>query len=146
MKKLIYILLTLSLLIPLGACTQKTPPKEDVKKEASAIKYKDGSYTAQGDKWQNGQEEAVVEIKDSKITSIILKRLDTSGKEVDYEKWQGQKDESGKVYPNLKQYRMDMSNKMLEKQSPDVDTISGATTSTKNWKIAVQRALDKAKK
>lgn len=34
---------------------------------------------------------------------------------------------------------------MLAKQTYKVDTIASATKSTSGWKVAVQRALDKAK-
>lgn len=142
MKRLLALFLSTMLIFSFAGCSKK----EDKKKESSKTQYKAGTYTAKGDKWQYGQEEAVVEVKDGKITSITLRRLDNEGKEVDYEKWKGEKDESGKVYPNLKQYRIDMAKKMMETQSPDVDTISGATVSTKNWKVAVERALDQAKK
>lgn len=149
MKKLLSIMTSILMVISFAACTSKDKPEsqknQTAKKEESKTKYKDGTYTAQGDKWQFGQEEAIVEIKDNKITSVILKRLDTEGKEVNYEDWKGEKDASGKLHPNLKQYRMDIANKIIEKQSAEVDTISGATVSTKNWKIATQRALDKAK-
>ncbi|WP_040214283.1 FMN-binding protein [Clostridium polynesiense] len=107
--------------------------------------YKDGTYTGKGDPWEFGSEEAVVEVKNGKIASINLKRLDKNGTEVNYEDWKGQ-EVNGKVYPNLKQYRIDMANKMIEKQSSEADTISGATVSTKNWKVAVDRALQQAKK
>ncbi len=144
MKKILSAALAIFLTFSLSACT-KTAKKSDENKGTTTGKYKDGTYTGKGDPWQYGSEEAIVEIKDSKITSIILKRLDKEGKEVNYEDWRGQ-EVGGKVNPNLKQYRMDMSKKMLEKQSSDVDTITGATVSTKNWKVAVQRALDQAKK
>ncbi len=108
-------------------------------------KYKDGTYTGKGDTWEHGSEEAIVEIKGGKISSINLRRLDKEGKEVDYEAWQGQ-EVNGKTYPNLKKYRMDMANMMIEKQSANVDTISGATVSTLNWKIATERALEQAMK
>lgn len=107
--------------------------------------YKDGTYTAQGDKWQFGYENATVNIKGGKIDSITLRRFDPSGKEIDYSQWTG-KNVGGKTYPNLNQYRVEMANRMIKKQSYNVDTISGATESTKNWKLAVQRALDQAKK
>lgn len=93
---------------------QKLLKKSDENKGTTTGKYKDGTYTGKGDPWQYGSEEAIVEIKDSKITSIILKRLDKEGKEVNYEDWRGQ-EVGGKVYPNLKQYRMDMSKKNARK-------------------------------
>lgn len=108
-------------------------------------KYKDGIYTAYGDKWQFGQESATVKIKNGKMINVVLHRLDTNGKEVNYSQWTGQKEANGSVKPNLKKYRSDMAKRMLANQTYLVNTISGATVSTGGWKIAVQRALDKAK-
>ncbi|HEX2927503.1 MAG TPA: FMN-binding protein, partial [Ruminiclostridium sp.] len=107
--------------------------------------YKDGTYSAKGDPWSKGQEEAVVTIKNGKIADINLKRLDTKGTEVDYSLFNGQV-HNGAKYPNLKDFKVTMAKNMISKQSAKVDTIAGATTTTKNWTIATQRALDKAKK
>ncbi|MBZ4644619.1 MAG: hypothetical protein JG777_108 [Clostridia bacterium] len=107
--------------------------------------YKDGTYTADGDKWQYGNENATVVIKDGKMTDITLRRLDIEGKEVNYDEWAGQ-EVDGKKRPNLKQFRKDLASKMLEKQTYEVDSISGATVSSNNWKLAVQRALKAALK
>ncbi|MEG6614754.1 FMN-binding protein [Pseudoclostridium thermosuccinogenes] len=125
-----------------GDTTQPEDTKQDENKPAET--YKDGTYEGKGDAWEHGSEDATVEIANGRITSIVLRRLDDKGNEVDYEKWTGQ-EVDGRVYPNLKEYRVEMANRMIEKQTYDVDTISGATVSTKNWKVAVQRALEKAK-
>ncbi len=106
--------------------------------------YKDGTYDAKADPWDYGQEEAIVTVKDGKIADVTLKRLDKNGAEIDYTMFDG-KTHDGKVYPNLKEDRFTMAKRMVEKQSPMVDTIAGATVSTKNWTIAAERALAKAK-
>lgn len=106
--------------------------------------YKNGVYEAIGDKWEYGNEKAVVTIEGDKITNIDLKRLDKNGNEVDYNMWTGQEID-GKVFPNLKEYRITMKDEMIEKQTYEVDSIAGATVTTDNWKIAVQRALEDAK-
>lgn len=131
MRKSMIIVLGLVLIIVLSSCGSKDNS------------YNDGKYTAQGDKWEYGYEEADVTIVNSKIKGINLKRLDSKGEEVDYEKWTGKKI-NGQVWPNLKQYRVDLADKMIEKQSYEVDSISGATISCDNWKTAVERALKKA--
>ncbi|WP_054749827.1 FMN-binding protein [Ruminiclostridium josui] len=123
------------------SATTATPSKS-----AQAGSYKDGTYSAKGDPWENGQEEAIVTVKDGKITDVSLKRLTKDGKsEVDYSLFDG-KVHDGKQYPNLKEFKETMAKNMVEKQSAQVDTIAGATTTTKNWSIAAQKALDKAKK
>jgi len=112
---------------------------------ATATKYKDGSYDEKGDPWAQGQEEAILIIKDGKISSVTLMRLDKAGKEIDYSNFDG-KVHDGKTYPNLKEFRETLAKKIIEIQSAQVDTISGATVSTGNWKVAAQRALEKASK
>ncbi|EGD49154.1 FMN-binding domain protein [Ruminiclostridium papyrosolvens DSM 2782] len=115
-------------------------------KSAQAGSYKDGTYSAKGDAWENGQEEAMVTVKNGKISDVSLKRLTKDGKaEVDYSLFDG-KVHNGKQYPNLKEFKETMAKNMVQKQSAQVDTIASATTTTKNWTIAAQRALDKAKK
>lgn len=115
------------------------------KENTTALAYKDGVYTAYSDKWKFGQESAVVTIKHGKMIYVTLKRLDTNGKEVNYNDWIGQKETNGSIKPNLKKYRVDMAKRILTNQTYQVDTIAGATVSTSGWKLAVQRALDKAK-
>ena len=88
----------------------------------------------------------MVTVKNGKISGVSLKRLTKDGKaEVDYSLFDG-KVHNGKQYPNLKEFKETMAKNMVEKQSAQVDTIASATTTTKNWTIAAQRALDKAKK
>ena len=106
--------------------------------------YKDGTYDGEGDEWQYGAENATVVISDGKMSEITLRRLDKEGNEVDYDMWTGA-EKDGKTYPNLKQHRIDMAQTMIEKETYEVDTITGATISSENWKLAVKRALEKAK-
>ncbi len=159
MKKFFSILLIFVLVFSVAACTQeeddtrkaKEPdpeieePKEDIEEEVTDGEYKNGTYEGKGDPWEYGSEDATVVIKDGKMEEITLRRLDKEGNEVNYDDWAGQEVE-GKTYPDLKQYRKDVAKKMIEKQTYEVDTISGATVSTGNWKIAVKRALEEASK
>ncbi|WP_432661868.1 FMN-binding protein [Wukongibacter baidiensis] len=171
MKKFFSILLTFLLVFSIAACApEKTeepeepvPEEEEIEEpeeemeepeeeketeeeeEADEGKYKDGTYEGKGDPWEYGSENATVVIADGKMEEITLRRLDKEGNEVNYDDWAGQEVE-GKTYPNLKQYRKDIAKEMIEKQTYEVDTISGATVSTGNWKIAVKRALEEATK
>lgn len=122
-----------------------TIPKTTTPAGTAVTKYKDGTYTALSDKWKYGQESATVTIKGGKITYVTLKRLDTTGKEVNYNDWTGKKQANGAIKPNLKKFRVDMAKKMMANQTYQVDTIASATVSTGGWKTAVQRALEKAK-
>ncbi|MDI3312481.1 MAG: FMN-binding protein [Thermoanaerobacterium sp.] len=148
-RKIIAITIIAVLVLSLVSCKTMTKPSTQKSKPQTTpkVSYKDGTYTGAGPKWSEGSEDATVVIKNGKITSITLRRLDKSGKEINYDKWTGQKDpKTGKVYPNLKKFRVDMANEMIKKQTYNVDTIAGATETTTNWKIAVKNALEKAKK
>lgn len=127
--------------------SSKSPSSSSATPSKSAMAgYKDGTFSAKGDPWSKGQEEAVVTIKGGKIADINLKRLNSDGKtEVDYNLFDG-KVHNGTKYPDIKDFRVTMAKNMIEKQSAKVDTIAGASTTTKNWTIAAQRALDQAKK
>ncbi|MGL4774334.1 MAG: FMN-binding protein [Clostridium sp.] len=135
-KKLISLLMLSVLSLTLFACGGDS--------DTSTTGYKDGTYTAAADPWDFGSEDATVVIKDGKITEVTLRRLDKEGKEVNYDDWQGQTID-GKTYPNLKKDRIDMAQNIIKNQNTKVDTISGATTTTANWKVAVDRALEKSK-
>ena len=141
MKKLIMLILALVLVASLVACSSDSQPADSQKE----VTYKDGEYTAQGPMGQNGYEDAIVVIKDGKIAEVTLRRLDAEGNEVDYDIFVGEEIE-GRLYPNLKEYRFTMADQMVEKQTHDVDVISGATRSAENWIASVKEALEKASK
>jgi len=153
MKKIFIFLLIALLVFSIVGCArdvepqpqedQETPPDETQVDEDDAL-YEDGTYEGVGDEWQFGNEDAIVEIQDGRIIEITLRRLDQEGEEVDYDNWTGEEIE-GRVYPNLNQYRFDIATLMIEAQHYEVDAISGATVSSENWKLAVERALEKAK-
>ncbi len=127
------------------SASSKTPAASKATPTQSLTAYKDGTYDKKGDPWEQGQEEAVVTIEGGKLTKVILMRLDKQGKEVDYSLFNG-KEHDGKLYPDLKQYKELLAAQMVGRQSAQVDIISGATVSTKNWMTAAQRALDEARK
>lgn len=155
MKKIIGSLFLITLILSVVACTTENKEEntkalnensmttEDKETKTEDGKYKDGVYKGVGDPWEYGSEDSNVVIKDGKITDITLRRLDAEGNEVNYEEWAGQ-EKDGKTYPNLKQYRVDLAKEMVETQTYEVDSISGATVSSDNWKMAVKRALEKA--
>jgi uncharacterized protein with FMN-binding domain len=117
--------------------------KKQNEKQGIQNKYKDGTYTEEGDKWKYGNENATIIINSGRIAGITLRRLDANGKEIRYEEWNG-KNVNGSAKPNLNKFRVDLAQRMLEKQTYDVEIISGATISSNNWKRAVQRAIEKS--
>jgi uncharacterized protein with FMN-binding domain len=106
--------------------------------------YRDGVYEGKGDAWEYGNEAATVVIRDGRITAVALKKYSKDGIEVDYNEWAGQT-VNGNTIPNLKQYRLDLAESMLQAQTYRVPSIRGAAISCENWKLAVKRALNKAK-
>lgn len=154
MKKLLTIFLIFIMIFSFTACandTEKEPNnKEDTQDNndddyEDIGKLQDGTYTALGDEWEYGQESSTIVIDEGQMVSVDLKRLTKDGKEVDYDNWTGE-EINGKVYPNLKEFRKTMANQIIEQQTYNVDTIAGATTSTKNWKVATKKALKEASK
>ena len=132
-KIFLVLLLITSLALTLTACGSSDTSNGDVT-------YKDGTYIGQGEKREFGYEEAEVTIEGGQITNIVLKRMTPEGEEVDYDEWIG---EDGR--PNLKQFRVDMAEEMIEKQSYDVDAIATATETSNGWKDAVKNTLEQAK-
>ena len=114
----------------------------------TTVSYKDGIYTSRGEPWKYGYEDATVVISGNKITNVILRRFDNLGKEVNYDQWTGREmnEVTGERKTNLKQTRKEIGKRMVDQQTFEVDTISGATISSINWKLAAKRALDQASK
>lgn len=135
-KVLLTVLVVTVLAVSLTACGSGKSPNSDVT-------YKDGTYTGESTKREFGYEAAEVTIEDGKITDIELKRLTPDDTEVDYDEWTGEGEDDK---PNLKQYRIDLANEMIEKQTYEVDAIATATDSSEGWKEAVKNALNQATK
>jgi uncharacterized protein with FMN-binding domain len=141
MKKILIIVITTVFVFSLFGCStkNKTINQGTASSTGKKVVYKDGVYDVKHKSTKPGYEEAVVTIKNKNIQNIVLKRLDDSKKEVNYNDWNGTKG-----YPNLKKYRLDLAKAMMNKKSPDVNVISGATQSSNGWKAAVSSALSKA--
>ncbi len=145
MKKESFIIsILLFMVVMISACRTTITTTTDITSTAlPTVVYNDGTYTGTGEKRDYGYEDAIVVIEGGLIKSITLRRLDSDGAEVDYDMWTGE-EYDGKTYPNLRKYRYDLAEDMLEIQSPEVDEISGATDSSIGWKDAVREALQKA--
>lgn len=142
MKKIILFILVLVLIFSLSSCAYRAA-KPVPGTTTPAVNWKDGTYDGKGDKWEYGDESATVLVSDSKIAHITLRKLTIEGQEVNYEEWTG-KEFQGQVRPNLKQFKEALAKAISTKQSTEVDDISGATISSKNWKLAIERALEQA--
>jgi uncharacterized protein with FMN-binding domain len=148
MKKISVAVLSAVLALSMAGCAAKTEKTSSNSTGTannvvgSAATYKDGTYDTKNKSAKGGYEESVVTIKDGKIQNVELKRLDDGSKEVNYDEWDGTK--GGK--PNLKKFRLDLANAIVEKQSTKVDSVTGATLSSDGWKKAVSDALSQASK
>jgi uncharacterized protein with FMN-binding domain len=94
---------------------------------AGSGKYKDGAYTGTG-KGLKGDIEVSVNVKRGKITAIDITKKDETG-------------------PLIDSVRDNLIPDIIKKQTTEgVDTVSGATGSSKGVLAAVNDALAKAKK
>jgi len=91
----------------------------------SSIKYKDGTYTGTADGFRPGLEVAVT-IKNSKIENIEIVQIN----------------DTPRFYQNVINV---VPNEIIQAQSTNVDTVSGATYSSRGIINATQAALDQAK-
>jgi len=108
------------------------------------VRYRDGVYKGEGSTWKYGKEDATLVINDGRITSVVLRKLDVDGNEVDYDDWVGQ-EINGNIIPDLKEHRLEMARRILDAQTYNVAPIEGAGLSCESWKLAVKRALEKAR-
>lgn len=92
---------------------------------SSSKKYKDGTYTGSGSGFRGGTTEVSVTVSSGKITSI--KTLSSQDTPDFYSRAEGQ-----------------ITNEIISKQSTSVDTVSGATFSSKGIIDAAKTALDMA--
>ncbi|MDF2672090.1 MAG: hypothetical protein K0R09_355 [Clostridiales bacterium] len=152
MKKFLALALSVLLILSLSACGAKETPVEDKTPATTtdttpdAGQYKDGVYKAEEEKGEYGYEAVEVTVEGGKISKADLKRMNPDGTEVNYEEWVGVAGTDGSIKPNLKQFREDIAASIVEKQSTEgIDTISGATDSTKSWLELVNKALETAK-
>lgn len=134
MKKMIVSLLTVVMLFSLSSCA-----KEE--------ELKDGYYTARMDGYEKGhgwQEFVTICVSNGKIITVEYNATTPTGfiKSWDIAYMRIMNPAKG-IYPN--RYTRQYGAQLLEKQSSDIDAISGATSSGKNFKALVEAVLEKAK-
>ena len=106
--------------------------------------YKDGTFTGKSSINKDGQEEAIVTIKNGKISAVTLKVLDTSGKEINYSMYTGETI-NNVYYPNINEYRTSFANSIIDNQSTNIPDIKEIPEISNNWKISVNNALTQSK-
>ncbi|MGJ8454284.1 FMN-binding protein [Pseudothermotoga sp. U03pept] len=100
--------------------------------------YRAGTFQAvsQGDKY--GYVQVFVTLKDEKITNVTIKEFDGLGVEKLYNVY-------GLRFPLLEEMHKEMAKRFVEKNTWNVDTFTGATSSSKKAIEAVKFALEKAR-
>jgi uncharacterized protein with FMN-binding domain len=145
MKKFLALVLSMLLLIPLfAACSKQTDNNTNSNTNnnantATSTKYNDGTYIGYSDATpeSRGFAYAEVTIKDDKITEVKLYEVNEYGKLKDYSTY---------PFKEAKTANEEMAKRFVEKNSADVDDYTGVTNSSKKYKEAVLRALEKASK
>jgi uncharacterized protein with FMN-binding domain len=109
--------------------------------------YRDGTYTGNGDMYRSGKVKAIVKISGGRITGITLRRYDAYGREITDNSATSGNPGGGGITANIGQTKQDLVNKMIQAQTNDVTTsTTGDNDLVTNWKIAVGRALDQARR
>ena len=134
MKKGMIILLTVIMLFSLSGCAKEQ-------------ELKDGYYTAHMDGYDEGhgwQEFVIICVNNGEIVTVEYNAATPTGfmKSWDIAYMRTMNPIQG-IYPN--RYTREYAAQLLQKQSADIDTISGATNSGKNFKALVEASLEKAR-
>jgi major membrane immunogen (membrane-anchored lipoprotein) len=155
MKKLKVLALILTLIMSIGllsSCSKEkasetsTPstPTTSTENATTQSVYKDGVYKVSFDKFDahdwKGQVE--LEIKGDKITNVTFDYVNKDGKlKTQDEAYKAAMEPVSKTYPG--KYIPELQQSLLDKQSiSSVDAITGATTSSNEFKALVQFALE----
>ena len=132
-KKIIVVLVSIMLVISLAGCSNDSEP---------AV-YQDGSYRVEGDAAEHGWTPFIeVEIKDNAITSVTYDYFDESGalKTEDAE-YAASMEPTANTTPE--KYSKELESQLIDTQNiSKVDDVSGATSSSTNFKFLAEAALN----
>lgn len=128
-KKLIFSISTIALGVALSGCSEKGISVQESKDEkpsitANSVVFKDGIFEGEGEGF-NGKTKVSIEVQNG-----IIKKIDILSSDDD----ESYLNEATKLIPTI-----------IEKQNSNVDSISGATYSSKGIILAVENALKNAK-
>lgn len=107
------------------------------KKPETVTEFFDGTFMGRSKGGETGYGIAFVTIKKDVITGVRLLEVTEEGKLLDFATYS---------YTPLLQAKEKIEKAMVEKNGPEVDTFSGATTSSEKWIAAANEALKVAKR
>lgn len=162
MKKYSFLFLLITQLLFLTSCSvpkASSPSETSINTSYSrrgsnqgivnAVSYIDGTYIGNGDLKDYGKEVATITIDGGKITNVVYQRLDSSGKEVLRTESSNVKIESLGKELSKNDIKSDINilvNEVVKKQSYDVSIPTSNKDLLLNWRLAVKRAVEQAKK
>ncbi|GAB6085665.1 FMN-binding protein [Alkaliphilus crotonatoxidans] len=137
MKKLLLTALAAVLALNLAACSTPSDNEpvgndtDNEQVEETLGKYSNGTYTGVSDGDEKGYAKATITIEDDKIVNVELTQTNSFG------------DEKGEdyAYEAYHEAKVAMAEKFVEANGVEVDSFTGATGSSTQWKQAVERAL-----
>lgn len=135
------------LILPVAALSFVACGGEDKKEDADATpksEYTDGTYeveTKPDDK--GGKINASVKFEGGKIVEVKYNESNKDGNKRDNAEYNKMMKEKSGVGPA--EFEPQIEAAVKEKQSAEIDTITGATSSANNAKVVVQAAIDNAK-
>ena len=144
-RRLVAILCTAVLSLSLVACGSGEEKKDAPKEGSTASEFKDGTYeaeTKEADK-NGGTAKVKVTVKDGKITEATYNEMTKDGNKRDDEKYNKMMKEKAGTSPS--EYEVELEKKVVEKQSADIDTVTGATSSSAKAKELFTAAVNNAK-
>ena len=134
-KKIIAVFFAIIMLFSLSGCSSKE------------AKLKDGYYTAHIDGFEIGygwQEYVTICVSNGEIVTVEYNATTPTGFVKSWDTaYMRTMNPVYKTYPN--NYTRRYANQLLEKQSADIDMISGAIESGESFKLLVEAAIEKAK-
>jgi hypothetical protein len=183
MKRIIYSLFILTISLVFAACAQRNTDyirqsEDNIQigrtqvylDTPKIVSYIDGTYTAQGDLTDEGNQVATVSIKNGKIDGVTLYSVNrnndnfsavgntqaektnnpTGVRGTSVNNPVGGTAEGSKLLSSTENtsndIRKKLANSILQKQSYDVSVSSDNPQMVNNWKLAVKRALTEASK
>jgi major membrane immunogen (membrane-anchored lipoprotein) len=125
---------------------QGSPNNQNAQGNAAGLAagmYTDGTFVGEGD----NNSRASVTITGGRITDIVLTRADAAGNLIQDDNLNLGTLPGGGATSNVGQTTRSLANAMIQAQSPDIVTsTTGDTTTVNDMKLAVRRALERARK